>query len=274
MISYLRGEVLSAAETDDKQEEIMTIYEMTERKRELGYSNEVIAELSGVPLGTVQKIFGGITKSPRKETIAALEKVLKRKTTDYYSGAVLNEPIAAYIKEKVQGEYTVEDYFEIPDDIRTELIDGSLYYMSAPTLRHQDLALEMAFQIKLFIKEKGGPCEVFIAPVDVQLDCDNRTMVQPDVMILCDKSKSEGGKRILGAPDFVCEILSDSTAKRDQEIKLKKYRDAGVREYWIIGAESGVVQTYDFNNSKFGIYSIRDEIPMSIYNGELKITLE
>ena len=58
----------------------MTVEEMKQRKKELGYSNEKLSELSGVPLGTVQKVLAGVTRLPRYETLIALERVLKKQT--------------------------------------------------------------------------------------------------------------------------------------------------------------------------------------------------
>ena len=92
----------------------MTIADMKKRKKELGYTNEKISELSGVPLGTVQKIFAGVTESPRYETLQALERVLGRRSDmvmdppAYYSSSFAKRP----------GEYTTEDYYALPSDRR------------------------------------------------------------------------------------------------------------------------------------------------------------
>ena len=85
----------------------MTVEEMKQRKKELGYSNEKLSELSGVPLGTVQKVLAGVTRSPRYETLIALERILK-KHTDRICEALPET------SEKRQGVYTVEDYYFIP----------------------------------------------------------------------------------------------------------------------------------------------------------------
>ena len=95
----------------------MTVEEMKQRKKELGYSNEKLSELSGVPLGTVQKVLAGVTRSPRYETLIALERILKKHTDRI--GEALPET-----SEKRQGDYTVEDYYLIPKERRVELIDG------------------------------------------------------------------------------------------------------------------------------------------------------
>ena len=148
----------------------MTINEMKEKKKEKGYSYAKIAELSGVPLGTVQKIFSGETESPRYDTLTALEQVFNEQLE-------VREPGGLYKVRKI-GEYTIDDYRALPDEQRVELIDGYFYDMASPTFGHQSIGGEIHRQIANYIMELGGNCRPFIAPVDVQLDCDERTMVQ------------------------------------------------------------------------------------------------
>ena len=225
---------------------VMTIEEMQERKRELGYSYEKLAEISGIPLGTVQKILGGITKTPRYETRRALEAALAGDSSveggkeggcgiSYGSSveaSVVKENAASYSGKK-QGEYTLEDYYKIPEEHRVELIDGVIYDMAAPTSIHQMWGGEIYRELANYIRQNQGSCIPLIAPLDVQLDCDNRTMVEPDVLVVCDRNKFKKGI-IYGAPDFIAEILSSSTRRRDMSLKLAKYTEAGVREYWLV----------------------------------------
>ncbi len=110
----------------------MTIEEMKRIKKEKGYSYSQIAHMSGVPVGTVQKIFGGETSSPRYDTLMALEGFFMGERVSSVS-----EEAAVYRTQKKQGEYTVKDYYALPDDKRVELIDGVLYDMDAPTFVHQ-----------------------------------------------------------------------------------------------------------------------------------------
>lgn len=242
----------------------MTIQEMNERKRELGYSYEKLAELSGVPVGTVQKVLGGITKSPRYDTLLALERVLNPQKP-----LMLRESVAVY-GEKKQGEYTIDDYFALPDERRVELIDGVIYDMSAPVFMHQSIGTEIFARIRDYIRKQKGNCLPGMAPVDVQLDCDNKTMVQPDVFVLCDRNKILNG-RIYGAPDFIVEVLSPSTAKKDTGIKTIKYANAGVREYWIVDAKRQRVIVYILNEEGYfdiSLYSFEDEVPVHIFDNE------
>ena len=127
----------------------MTVTEMRAKKKEMGYTNEQIAELSGVPLGTVQKIFAGLTESPRYDTLKALEAVFQENVN------MVSESVKAY-RVKKQGEYTLEDYYALPDERRVELIDGVVYDMSSPTSVHQILAAEIWQQIKSYINKKRG----------------------------------------------------------------------------------------------------------------------
>ena len=190
----------------------------------------------------------------------------------YEKSKVVKEAAAVYGAKK-QGEYTIEDYYALPDDERVELIDGVFYNMSSPTVYHQAITTRIWAKIDSFIMEKKGKCFAGVAPLDVQLDCDNKTMVQPDVYILCDKSKIVEG-RIFGAPDFIVEVLSPSTARKDMGIKAEKYARAGVKEYWIVDGKRKNIIVYTLNEEGYydvALYTFEDEIPIQMYQGECKI---
>lgn len=241
----------------------MTIQDMKEKKQEKGYTYTQISELSGVPLGTIQKIFSGETENPRYETILALEKVFGENDR-------IQESAAPYQVEKRPGTYTIEDYRALPDDQRVELIDGYFYDMAAPTTFHQLIAGEVYRQIANYIMDQGGACTVFISPVDVQLDNDEHTMVQPDVAIVCNPDQIVRSN-VLGAPDFVLEVISPGTKRKDYTLKLKKYENAGVREYWLVDPYQKVVLVYFFADDLQcpKIYPIDADIPIGIYEGRL-----
>ena len=167
--------------------------------------------------------------------------------------------------------YTVDDYYALPDEQRIELIDGVFYDMASPTVRHQSISVKVGTQMENYVSRKRGKCRVLAGPVDVQLDCDDKTMVVPDIIIVCDPEKVLKD-RIMGAPDFVAEIVSPSSKRRDYVIKTGKYCEAGVREYWIIDPEMERVIIYDFETDAApAIYSMKDEVPVQIFAGELKI---
>ena len=290
----------------------MTIEEMKNRKREMGLSYEMLSQLSGIPVPTLQKIIHGKTRAPRYQTVCALERVLgqqkdpqpgrgsfpfkeprqescvKEPSFEYGSSSgssadaengtdadtgvprYLVTPEGEYIWT-MQGSYTVEDYLQLPDEKRVELIDGVIYDMGAPRYLHQEIAGEIHRQIANYILDHNGKCRVYIAPADVQLDNDNRTMVQPDVFILCDRSKSDS-LRMYGAPDFVLEVISPSTKRKDFVIKTAKYMNAGVREYWILDPYREIVIIYFFEEEDTPqICGLEKPIPIRIYDGKLSI---
>lgn len=180
------------------------------------------------------------------------------------------EPAVKY-GEKKPGEYTLEDYYALPEDVRAELIDGEIFIMEAPTVPHQVLVMETCRQLMNYIEEQGGDCLALPSPLDVQLDCDDKTMVEPDVVVVCDRDKVVR-KNIYGAPDLVIEILSPSTKSRDMILKLGKYQAAGVREYWIVDPDKKRVLVYDFAHDEYpAIYSFEDAVPVGIYEGKCQV---
>lgn len=178
------------------------------------------------------------------------------------------------------GSYTYEDYLSFPDDIRVEIIRGKIYAMAAPTFVHQQVVMEVYMQIRRYIDKKGGDCISGVAPLDFKMFEDSLTTVQPDVYIICDRSIVDNQK-IQGAPDFIAEIISPSTAAYDKTVKVDEYRDAGVKEYWIVDYNAGKIMVHNFTSETemkggcvsymISIYGMRDQVPVGIYNGDLKI---
>jgi len=178
-------------------------------------------------------------------------------------------------RQREQGEYTLEDYYALPDERRVELIDGFFYDMAAPYTTHQIASFEICAQLSNFIKNQKGSCRAMAAPTDVQLDCDNRTMLQPDVLVVCDRDKIRE-RCVYGAPDFVIEILSDATARKDMTTKLWKYLDAGVREYWIVDLrqEKVIVHDHTGESIRTSIYGMDQPVPVQIFEGKCRIRFE
>lgn len=172
---------------------------------------------------------------------------------------------------KKQGEYTIEDYYALPDECRVELINGIIYNMSAPSARHQAICGELFFRFRQYIMERKGKCFPFISPIDVQLDEDKKTMVQPDIIVTCRQDKIRE-KVFYGAPDMVIEVLSPSNGQKEQQLKYQKYKNAGVREYWVVHTDRKQVTVNDFEGDKVPVvYSFQDKIPVHIFHGELEI---
>ena len=264
----------------------MTIQEMKKRKQEIGITYKEIALRSGVSISTVRKIFEGHTKTPRTNTLLALEKVLEtgpdlsyEPAGKYRKPGNIGEPPGAYgtaVREwKQQGDYTLEDYYAIPDEQRVELIDGVIYDMAAPAVIHQIILGELHLQFTECASLHKGSCHVFISPCDVQLDKDNRTMLQPDLFVLCGKVDLRA-KSIYGAPDLVLEILSESTRSKDMLLKNYKYEKAQVREYWMVDPKTRRVMVYNYEKMDKApeIYSFTDEIPVGISGGSCRINFK
>ena len=284
---------------------------MREKKKEYGFSYGEIAKRSGLPLGTVQKVLGGFTKSPRRETLAALAgfllpeqdlfleqahnsgtisdpvKSLQESRRQYHYTVPEEEPLylrdgaPAYVtglpEGKKQGEYTIEDRNALPEDHPYELIDGVIYNMASPALRHQSISGAIYRQLWNYVDSQGGDCIPFIAPTDVRLDRDERTMVVPDVFVICqpDDDRMDNDKYINGAPDLIIEVLSPSTRRKDMFTKLYKYEEAGVREYWIVDPNKEKVIVYIFGEeSDVSLYRFDSEVPVGIYQGKCRIDFQ
>lgn len=170
--------------------------------------------------------------------------------------------------------HTYGDYLDWPEDVRYELIDGVAYLMApAPTVRHQDIVGEIFRQLANALE--GKPCRVLIAPVDVVLpragEADEQadTVVQPDVLVVCDPAKI-GERRVRGAPDFVVEVLSPATASHDMVIKRRLYERHGVREYWLIHPIDRVLTLYRLEGTEFGkpdTLELKGETPIQALPG-------
>lgn len=160
--------------------------------------------------------------------------------------------------------YTIEDIYNLPEGKRAELIDGEIYMMAAPSMVHQRISSYLHNEIYNYIKNKNGDCEVFAAPFAVFLNADDKIYMEPDMSVICDKNKltDEGCK---GAPDWVIEIVSDSSRTRDYYTKLMKYSSAGVREYWIVDYDKNHTIVYNFEEGIVDEYSFSDQIKAGIY---------
>ena len=166
--------------------------------------------------------------------------------------------------------YTSEDYWNLPDGQRAELIDGKLYNMAPPHRIHQELVMELSATIRQYIIEHTGNCKIYPAPFAVNLTANDKIWVEPDISVICDKSKlSDRGCE--GAPDWIIEIVSPGTARMDYSVKLFKYRTAGVREYWIVNPMKNAVQTYIFEGEEdSNLFSFDEDIPVYIFPGLTK----
>lgn len=161
---------------------------------------------------------------------------------------------------------TLEQYEALPEDKIAEVFDGIIYDMASPSQEHQTISMELSTILNTYIKKKKGSCKVFHAPFDVKLSDKPLTIVQPDLMIICDRNKLDG-KRCNGAPDFIIEIVSPGNPADDYIRKLYYYKNAGVREYWITDPRRKTVTINYFEGNMLNIqYSFDSVIKVNIYD--------
>jgi Uma2 family endonuclease len=166
------------------------------------------------------------------------------------------------LAQRDSDRHTYADYCSWPDEVRYELIDGIAYAMGpAPTRSHQKILGDLFRQVADALD--GSPCEVYIATFDVRLpragEADDLvdTVVQPDLTIVCDASKlDERGCR--GAPDWIVEVLSPSTATHDHVRKRQVYERAGVREFWLLHPVDRMVTMYRLDGGRYGFPDIHE----------------
>ena len=164
--------------------------------------------------------------------------------------------------------YTEEDYYNLPENVRAELIDGQFYYMSAPSRIHQEILGFLFKKIANYIDQRKGDCKVYPAPFAVKLFEDNsKIIVEPDISVICDPNKLTD-RGCTGAPDWIIEIVSPGNSSNDYIRKLNLYADAGVREYWIVDPIKKTIFVYHLEETKFEVtvYTFQDKIKVNIYD--------
>ncbi len=177
-----------------------------------------------------------------------------------------------------KGRYTFADCLIWSEKERIEIIEGDAVMMAPPSRIHQEILTELTRQLANFLE--GKRCKVYPAPFGVRLfekDGDSPedvdTVVEPDISVVCDREKlDEYGCK--GAPDFVIEILSPSTQRHDQLVKLSLYQRAGVREYWIVDPENKTVRVMLQDSGNGGntfrvheVYGAEDVAKVSVLDG-------
>ena len=157
--------------------------------------------------------------------------------------------------ETIRGtkKFTYSDYADWEDDNRWELIDGVPRMMAAPSYSHQSILMALASQFYSFLR--GKQCRIVQAPFDVRLNYTTRDdiVVQPDLLVVCDRDKLGDGKNLKGAPDLAIEILSPSSSKYDKTTKFKLYKQSGVREYWIVDPTDKTIAVYIFEQENLSM---------------------
>lgn len=158
--------------------------------------------------------------------------------------------------------YTYADYYKWQFEERVELIKGKIFKMSpAPNPNHQLLAGAIFTKLNVFLDDQ--PCQVFFAPFDVRLtrkpvnnDESITTVLQPDISVVCDRSKIDR-KGCLGAPDIVVEVLSPGNNAKELKNKYEVYEEAGVKEYWIVSPQDQTFLVYHNIDGKFQLLPVK-----------------
>lgn len=176
-------------------------------------------------------------------------------------------------------KHTYADYLTYPDNERWEIINGAPYMQSAPTWQHQSISRELTLQFGEYLR--NHKCQLFVAPFDLRLpeaeekEDDVTNVYQPDLLVICDKSKLKG-TGYYGVPSLVIEILSPSTLKNDRLLKFNVYEKVGVKEYWIVEPDTKLVSVFILqDNHRYGrteLYTETDNVEVSIFP-DLKIEL-
>ncbi len=168
-------------------------------------------------------------------------------------------------KLDLNGTYTYADYLTWRFEQSVELIKGKIFKMSpAPSSKHQKISVRLSSKLFTFIELCKNGCELYPAPFDVRLLDKNKssiankdvyTVVQPDLCVICDKSKIDE-RGCIGAPDLIIEILSPGNSKKEMKFKYDLYEEAGVTEYWIVFPSECALFQYVLNEN--GKYYLKD----------------
>jgi len=171
--------------------------------------------------------------------------------------------------------YSYAHYLNWLFDERLELINGKIHKMSpAPSRFHQKVSMNIAYAFASFLK--GKSCDVYTAPFDVRFpkkskaDKDIYTVLQPDLCVICDKSRLDD-RGCLGAPDLVIEILSPGNNKKELLYKYKVYEEFGVTEYWIVSLSDQTILKYTLNDAgKYEpskLFTLSEEVNSHVLQG-------
>ncbi len=169
---------------------------------------------------------------------------------------------------------TLEQYEALPENRRVEVFENVVYDMASPSQIHQSISMELSNIIYNYIKSKKRPCQLFSAPFDVKLSDKPLIIVQPDIMVICDRNKLDG-KRCNGAPDFIIEIVSPGNPSDDYIKKAYYYNKYGAREYWIVDPRRKTVTINYFEGNIVSVqYPFDSIIKVNIYDDLLINFLE
>ena len=261
----------------------MNIADLVARKKALKLTNKKLADLTGIPVSTINKILGGVTKSPGYDTLLAIEDAIGKiekasgKIPKYEYHKSIDQPMMVRETSNYAlntRKYTEDDINNLPEGDLAELIDGVLLFKGMPSLTHERIISKLSFKISDFIQRNGGSCEVFSSHYAMRLqnEDDETNIFLPDIMVVCNKDIMKEDC-LDGAADWIIEVVSPGTSKNDYQKKVYHYRKGGIREYWIIDPIKNVLTVFDFNSEKecrqegITIYSWDENISSMVFTG-------
>lgn len=263
----------------------MNIEGLKRRKKALKLTNKDIAELTGIPVSTVNKIFSGATKSPRYDTLLAIEDAIGKKEiqsdkiTRYEYGVSTDNPMMVRETSNYAlntRKYTEKDLDELPPGNFAELMDGILYFKGMPSLTHERMIARIRTVIDRYIETHHGECETFSSHFAMRLrdeeNAEETNVLLPDIMVVCNPDLLTE-ELCDGPADWVIEVASPYNSKNDYQKKAYHYRVGGVREYWIVDSQKRIVTVFNYESERMErmegitIYSFEEEIPVMIYPG-------
>lgn len=178
----------------------------------------------------------------------------------------------AYPYRPKSGWVTYEGYLALVEqsEQRYELIDGVLYNLVSPSYAHQEIVSELLVRFRHWFR--GKPCTPLTSPFDVTLKKaeDNICVVQPDILVICDRENIDASGKYHGVPALVVEVLSPSTSRKDLSAKLELYIACGVKEYWVVDSKNRTVAVYaigDGDIADYTVFSKDDEARSSVFEG-------
>ena len=255
------------------------------QKKRLKLTNAEVARLSGVSLGTINKVFSGATKAPQIDTMQAILKVLRMDSGFPTRSEMETQPYSYQLL--LQSEREAEEAKEVMHPAEgvevAERIRGRLYFAEAPGWRHQQCLLEAAAQIQSYLrgiqkytkeeKKKNGVTEqclyqAVLGPVQVRLDEDGDTVLYPD-LVLCKEVGQIQHDIVWGAPDFVMEVAAGDDSGYTFVQKMRTYLQAGVKEYWMIEGQRGKILTVwnGGDTPQFREYTFLEKVPSRLLKG-------
>ncbi|MHB8063269.1 MAG: type II toxin-antitoxin system prevent-host-death family antitoxin [Ruminiclostridium sp.] len=189
----------------------------------------------------------------------------------------VNEECGIY-ENPDQPRVTYEEFLELTEnsDLRYELIDGEVFMLASPSYAHQTAVTEIL--VHFYTWFKGKKCRPLTSPFDVTLikGEDNKNVVQPDIIVICDTETVDEKGKYKGVPTLVVEVLSPSSKKHDMLRKLDLYMKTGIREFWLVDTQKKAIYIYSFENKTIIDYTSflnNDSVKSSVFEG-LEIQLE